>query len=144
MTYTSCGFNNWVGKDFGTGNAYSVARFQAFAPNDAPFINGQNAYRLEAAANGAVWTEIYRGTTSGAVGEVIDVTLSSITPYYRYFRLNFNGDTGAAIGVAQFVLYAAGYSSVSTTPSSSSPPTALPSLDFSVDTNSMYIPLMIP
>lgn len=107
MAVVSTGFNNWVGVDWTSPNTYSINRFRLYAPNDTGF--GSTSYLIEASSDSFVTsTTLYSGSASNSVGEIIDVTLSSASGEYQYFRANFYGDGLQDIAVAQFQLNAVG------------------------------------
>lgn len=104
------GYNNSAGRNFGSGNNYSMAGFKLYAPNNTSFMAGATPYKIQGSSNGTIWTDLYTANTAGSIGEEIFVTLSSPTNQYQYFRVNFSGDGVSQIGLAQFMLYASGSS----------------------------------
>lgn len=93
----------------------TITGFKMIAPNNSAFLGSSytSAYSLygyyDSYDSGTVTitqTLVYSGTTSGAVGEEIEVTgLSAKYPGFKFF---FTGDGVNALGVAQIELYASG------------------------------------
>jgi hypothetical protein len=89
---------------------FVIVQAQIWAPSNMPFLeSGPAAIALQGSSDGVHWTNLFTGTTEGAIGEVFAITSSQITSatYYPYHQVAFTGD-GTAIGVGQLQLWSAG------------------------------------
>jgi hypothetical protein len=83
-----------------------VSSFALYAPNDQAFLNsatGITGFTLDGSSDSVTWTTLYSGTTTGAVGETVTATSTSVTSY-GYHRIVFQGDGLSAVAVAQVEL----------------------------------------
>ena len=98
---------NWTGLDANHPNTGILAsRFVATAPNDAKFLaSGASNYEFQGSNTASGFTTISAGTTLGAVGEVIDVTVTP-TQNYLFHQFVLTGD-GTSASVAQLQIYRA-------------------------------------
>lgn len=102
------GYNNSVGRNWGTGLTQTLAGFSLYAPNDAKMMPAGTAYKIQGspAGSGLVWIDLYASTIAGTVGEVITATAANSIPF-QYHRVVFNGDGVSQVAVAQFVINSA-------------------------------------
>lgn len=105
---STVGYNNSVGKNWGTGNTQTMSEFSLYAPNNAPFLAAGSAYKIQGSPAGAgiVFIDIYSSTIAGTIGEIITVPITNAIPY-QYHRVVFNGDGLNKVCVAQFVINSA-------------------------------------
>lgn len=110
---STAGLTNSIGKSWVGLNANNPAvgvtatRFVATAPNNARFLfSGTSAYDFQGSQDGSTWTSLSPRTTSGTIGEVIDITLAAPVNYL-YHRFILTGD-GTLVTVAQLQIYNAG------------------------------------
>jgi len=96
---------SWVGMDPNNPTqGVTARRFVATAPNNASFLGaGTTVYAFQGSDLPVGWTTLYTGTTTGVVGEIIDVTLTP-TDGYLYHRFVITGDGITSASVAQLII----------------------------------------
>jgi len=105
---STAGYNNSVGRYWGTDNQITAVRFVATAPNNSYFYaGGATGYKFQGSDLSVGFTDIYTGTTAGTIGEEIDVSFTGTTSYL-YHRIVFNGNGTNSIAIAQLKIYASG------------------------------------
>lgn len=106
---SAAGYNNTVGKDWGSGNTKTIARFVVYASNDYGVlgVGGGSSVKLQGSNNGSAWTDLYTsGTVLTAGGTTLDVSSGIDTSTaYRYHRLNVNGNGSNSVDVVELVFY---------------------------------------
>lgn len=105
---STAGYNNSVGRYWGEDNQITAVRFIANAPNDAKFCaSGAVGYKFQGSNLSVGFTDLYTGTTTGDIGEEIDVSFTGTTDYL-YHQIVFDGDGVSSMAIAQLKIYAAG------------------------------------
>lgn len=102
------GYENYLGKNWGSDNTQTIREFFIYAPNDTAFSPvGALNYKLQSSDDGETWTDTYTGSTDGSVAEAINITPNS-GPNSQYHRIAFEGDGVNQITVAQIQFYVVG------------------------------------
>lgn len=109
---SATGYNNFIGKDWGAGNARTITRFKLFGPVDRNFFSGAGGlgWKLQGSTDNFASSivTLASGTAPNVgAGEIVDIGEDTIdtSTAYRYHRLAFNGDGIYSIAVAELQFY---------------------------------------
>jgi hypothetical protein len=95
---------NWLGITEGN-QGISAKRIVVYAPLNGRFLgSGSTAWRFEGSNDGVTFTILTSGTTSGIIGEIIDVVFLPTAPYL-YHRFVLVGNGIHSVSVAMFNIY---------------------------------------
>lgn len=107
---STSGYNNAIGKDWGSGNSYKVTRLVLYGPNDTNVLGsgGGTTFKLQGSADGAAWSDLTTAVTfptgSSQVVTVVEADITTTTAY-RYHRVNYNGNAVNALFNAETRFY---------------------------------------
>lgn len=109
VRYISINGDNTIGRNwqgiFDNNQGCAIVRMIAYAPLNGRFLgSGPTPWRFEGSNDGVTFTAITSGTTSGAIGEVIDQTFFS-QGYFLYHRFVITGDGISTVSVALLRLF---------------------------------------
>lgn len=108
---SNSGYNNTIGKDWGSGNTKTISRFLIYGPSDATVVNSvATNCKLEGSTDNFASSIVLLATTATIPGSgysSLTDTNSGITTTtaYRYHRINCNGNGTNGFSVAQVVFY---------------------------------------
>jgi hypothetical protein len=107
---STSGYNNTIGKNWGTGVTHTVARFVVYASSDYGVLGagGGGTVKLQGSNNGTTWVDLY--TTPSAVlasgGTSLDVSTGiDVSTAYQYHRININGNGSNSTATAEVQFY---------------------------------------
>lgn len=108
---SNSGYNNTIGKDWGSGNTKTISRFLIYGPSDATVVNSVSTNcKLEGSTDNFASSIVLLATTvtiPGSGYSSLTDTNSGIatTTAYRYHRINCNGNGVNGFSIAQVVFY---------------------------------------
>ncbi len=107
---SATGYNNTVGKDWGSGVTKKITQFSFWGPSDTGIVNTlDTTVKLQGSQNNSAWVDLYTsGTLTGSGSSAYTTTINSgidISTAYRYHRLNINGDNTHSGRIAELQFF---------------------------------------
>lgn len=105
---SASGYNNTVGKDWGSGQTRNIARVRVYGPNNEAFLLGNaSSFKLQGSNDNTNWDDLYTQATTTATAEVFNITSGITSGNYRYHRINLNGNGANSCSIAEVEFYEA-------------------------------------
>jgi hypothetical protein len=106
---SNSGYNNYVGKDWGSGNTKTITRFIVYGPTDASMLGGTSTTcKLQGSIDNFSSSVVDLATTVSISGNASTTDTTSgitTTTAYRYHRVNCNGNGSAGLRFSEVRFY---------------------------------------
>ena len=112
--FSISGYNNTVGKDWGSGNTKTILQYKVWGPSDANILGGGGGTTCKLQGSTDNFSSSIVDLTSGdsfptGSGQSINITSGiTTTTAYRYHRVNCNGNGSNTIAYAEVQFFEAG------------------------------------